>query len=86
MQASILRCKIHCAHERSTVIPFIGPEIVEVLIARQSSSEPASPVLPKCSAALQDTSEPISFPHMLASLRHSNVLVAIMTLFTRGLL
>ena len=34
-------------------------------------------VLSKYSGACQNTSEPISFPHMLSSLRHSNALVAI---------
>jgi hypothetical protein len=69
-----------------TVIPYIGPEIVEALRARQSFSELARPVLPKRSAARQNTSEPIPFPHMLSSLCHSNALVAVMGLVTRWLL
>jgi hypothetical protein len=69
-----------------TVIPYIGPEIVEALRARQSFPELALPVLPKRSAARQNTSEPTPFPHMLSSLRHSNALVAVMGLVTRWLL
>jgi hypothetical protein len=68
------------------VIPYIGPEIVEALTAKQSFLELAPPVLPKRSAARQNTSEPIPFPHTLSSLRHSNVLVAVMGLLTRWLL
>ncbi|MDT7810234.1 MAG: hypothetical protein QOJ42_150 [Acidobacteriaceae bacterium] len=68
------------------MIPYIGPEIVEALRARQSSAELAPPVLPNRSAALQNTSEPIPFPHTLSTLRHSNALVAVMGLLTRWLL
>jgi hypothetical protein len=69
-----------------TVIPYIGPEIVEALRAKPSFPELAPPVLPKTSAARQNSSEPIPFPHTLTSLRHSNALVAIMGLLTRWLL
>ncbi|MCU1252829.1 MAG: hypothetical protein JWQ49_5858 [Edaphobacter sp.] len=69
-----------------TVIPYIGPEIVEALRAKQSLPELAPPVLPKRSAAGQNTSEPIAFPHTLSSLHHSNALVAVMGLLTRWLL
>ena len=68
------------------MIPYIGPEIAEALSSRQSSPEPAPPVLSEYSGACQNTSEPISFPHVLSSLRHSNALVAIMELVTRWLL
>jgi hypothetical protein len=69
-----------------TVIPYIGPEIIEALRAKQSFPELAPSVLPKHSAARQNTSEPIPFPDMLSSLRHSNALVAVMGLVTRWLL
>ncbi len=68
------------------MIPYIGPEIAEALKSRQSSSELAPPVLSKYSGACQNTSGPISFPHTLSSLRHSNALVAIVELVTRWLL
>jgi hypothetical protein len=68
------------------VIPYIGPEIAEAMKSRQSSPELAPPVLSKYSGACQNTSKPISFPHMLSSLRHSKALVAIMELVTRWLL
>jgi hypothetical protein len=68
------------------MIPCIGPEIDEALRSRPRSPELAPLVLSKSSGACQNTSEPISFPHMLSSLRHSNALVAIMELVTRWLL
>jgi hypothetical protein len=68
------------------MIPYIGPEIAEALRSRQRSPELAPLVLSKYSGACQNTSEPISFPHMLSSLCHSNALVAIMELVTRWLL
>jgi hypothetical protein len=66
------------------MIPYVGSEIVEVLIARQSFSKPASPALPKRWATDQ-RSEPVPFPHILSNLRHSNALVAIIGLITRCL-
>lgn len=86
MQAGTSRRMLHfksIAHVRFTVIPYIGPEIAQALRSRQSSPELAPPVLSKYSGACQNTSEPISFPHMLASVRHSNALVAIMELVRR---
>ena len=68
------------------MIPYIGQEIVEALRARSSLPDLALPVLPKRSAARQNTNEPISFPHVLSNLRHSNALVAVMGLVTRWLL
>jgi hypothetical protein len=68
------------------MIPYIGPERAEALRSRQRTPELAPLVLSKYSGACQNTSEPISFPHMLSSLRHSNALVAIMELVTRWLL
>jgi hypothetical protein len=68
------------------MIPYIGPEIAEALRSRQRSPELTPLVLSKYSGACQNTSKPISFPHMLSSLRHSHALVAIMELVTRWLL
>jgi hypothetical protein len=68
------------------VIPYIGPEIVEALRASHSLPDLALPVLPKRSAARQNTNELIPFPHLLSDLRHSNALVAVMGLVTRWLL
>jgi hypothetical protein len=68
------------------VIPYIGPEIVEALRAKQSFRELAPPVLPKRPAARQNTIQPIPFPHTLSSPRHSNALVAVMGQLTRWLL
>lgn len=67
------------------MIPYIGPEIVEVLRAKQTSRELAPPVLPKRSLARQNASKPISFPHMIFSLKHSDALMAIAGLVTRWL-
>jgi hypothetical protein len=63
------------------VIPYIVPEMVEALKPRQSAPEPVPPILPKRSAARQNASKPISFPHVLAILRHSDALVAVMRQF-----
>jgi hypothetical protein len=68
------------------MIPYIGPEMAEALRSRQRSPELAPLALSKYSGARQNTNEPISFPHMLPSLRHSNALVAIMELVARLLL
>jgi hypothetical protein len=49
------------------VIPFIGPEMVEALRAKQNFIDLPPPVLPKRSAARQKTSEPIPSPHTLSA-------------------
>ncbi len=68
------------------MMPYIGPEIVEVLRARQTSPELAPPVFPKRSPARQNTSKPISFLHMPCRANHSNALVVIVEMVTRWLL
>jgi len=64
------------------MIPYIGPEIVEVL---RASPDLASPALPQVSAAYRKNSEPIPSTHILSNLRHSNTLVTIIGLVTRWL-
>jgi hypothetical protein len=73
---------IHCARARFPVIPYIGPEIVEVL---RASSEHTSPAFPKSSVVHQKRGDPIPSTHILSNLRHSNTLVAIIGLITRWL-
>jgi hypothetical protein len=64
------------------MIPYIGPEIVEVL---RASPNLASQALPKVSAARRKSSEPIPSTHILSNLLHSNTLVAIIGLVARWL-